>query len=1166
MLEVRFLGKFDIRIDGFRIEIPARKAQSLFAYLILNAGVQHRREKVAGVFWPDSDENSARSKLRYALWQLRKSVGDSYFLSDKISVALNDEAEYWFDCAELESKTGDQFSTSELQKIVELYEGELLPGFYEDWIFLLREQFSAAFEEKITLLLERLCFEQRWRETLSTAEKWISLAQIPEPAYQVLMLAHSQLGDNASAINVYQRCEQTLEAQLGVEPSDLSKKLYRLILGGEIPQVSLLYPAASIAEREPIPRSQRKEIEILPSLEQRVFVAREEEINWLIEKIDSSLSGSGQVALVVGNAGQGKTALIQEFSRRAQRSNQDLLAAYSTCEAYSGIGDPHLPFRNILALLTGDLAAKQSLGLISSENARRLQEMIPVSVETLIEFGPDLIESFVPGAALLSRLVPYRHENSPWIERLKNQVEIRRKRPEPVNIDHGNSRKDLFNQYTGYLQRLAGEKPLLLILDDLQWADLGTINLLFHLARRIEGHRILILGAYRRDDVVQYADGQQHPLIPILTELKRSFGEIEADLDRVSEREGRQFIEDILNTEPNGFNENFRRLFFLQTAGHPLFTIELLRQMQEQGDIFKDDQGRWIPKKKLGWEKLPAKVEAVIAGRVNRLHPKLREIINVASVEGEEFTAEVVAKVIGADEAEVIHKLSQDLDKRYLLVEASGIMRLGEQRLSGYRFRHNLFLKYVYEDLDAVERSFLHEKVAHALEQLYHGHTEQIAVQLARHYEAAGVLKKTIDYLLLAGKQAKQLSANEQAVAYLKKGIDLLGTLPDGNQRDEMELLLQIALGAPLVATEGYASPEVERTYERARLLCKRTGDLSQLAPTLWGLCAFYQVRGKHSIAYQLADEILDNARNQEDAHLMFVAHWMQGISLTHIGNFPLAKQHLEYTLEQENIHQDESLTYLYGQNPRVTCLAYLALNLWILGYSHKALEMSRDALNKAEELNHPFTLTFVHGITALLDVIRRDINSAVQHSDTTIRLAKKSNFPFLLTLGMIIRGWSRGQSGKIGMAEKLIKGGIEGMEAIGAELGRSFFLSQLAESYSLSQDIEKGLKVLDSAMEKAISNEEHWYDSGLYWLLGRILEMNGAAKAEIADKYWQAIEIARTQEARSLELRGVISLLKLDMGGDKYQKGKARLKEIHHLFAEDLDNELLLEARSFIE
>jgi predicted ATPase/DNA-binding SARP family transcriptional activator len=1170
MLEAHFLGRFDVRIDGSPIEISSRKAQSLLAYLMLNLEVQHRREKVAGILWPETDEATARSKLRYSLWQLRKAVGGQYILADKISLTINPEADFWFDGAVLEEAPGERLTTEGLQQVVSIYEGELLPGFYEDWVSLERERLQAIFERKIGMLLERLVIEERWREVLEWGEKWISLGQTPESAFQALMVAHSQLGDTSSAVRIYQRCVTTLDEQLGVEPSRETKEIYQLLFEGGKPDAAYLGEPEQghtkvYSGNVTIPAYEEM-IEELPEIKRSTFVARERELSHLTEKLELVLDGHGQVVFVAGDAGQGKTALLHEFSRRAQVDHDHLVVTIGSCEAQTGIGDPNLPFRDILALLAGDIESRWSTGAITRENARRLWKLIPVTAKALVEKGPDLIGSFVPADVVWARANNYPFESGEWLNQLQVQVDLRKGRPIPVHVDHGNIQKDLFDQFTRVMQSIAEEHPLILVLDDLQWADLGSIGLLFHLSRRIEGHQIMILGAFRRDDISQSWDGKQHPLGAVLMELKRIFGEIEINLDDTSEEEGRRFIDAFLDSEPNRLEENFRKALNLHTGGHPLFTIELLRQMEVQRDIRKDKHGRWIESTALGWENLPAKVEAVIERRINRLPSDLRDVLNVASIEGVEFTAEVIAAVTGIERLEIIRMLSGELDKRHLLVEVSGIQYVDQQRLSRYQFRHNLFHKYVYENMDVVEQVNLHEEIGFTLERIYGGQTGQIAVNLARHFKAAGVVEKAIDYLLQAGDVAKRLSANEEAITYLTRGLELLDEIPEGRLRDEKELALQASLGAPLVATKGYSAPEVEQTFERARELCERTGDIGQLAPVLWGLCAFYQVRGKHARAYEMAEQILSLAEEGEDANLHLLAHWMLGLTLTHLGEFTKAREHLNSAIDLDSGDDYAPLTYLYGQNPGVTCLNYLALNLWTLGYPDQAREKCAQAISLSEEISHPYSQSFAQGMAALYHALRKDTDAALQHSERAIKLSKEAGFPFLLALGLIIRGWARSFSGKTGMAVKLMRNGIEAMQAIGAELGRPFFLSLLAEGYGNAGQSDEGLKILGTAMRAANKNKEHWCDCDLHRLMGELLEMQGGTESEITSSYHQAVEIARKQNAKSFELRGLIEISRYGERHDQPGKGREELAGVYDWFREGYEGNLLREAGELLK
>ncbi len=357
----------------------------------------------------------------------------------------------------------------------------------------------------------------------------------------------------------------------------------------------------------------------------------------------------------------------------------------------------------------------------------------------------------------------------------------------------------LFEQYTQVLRALAGQRPLLVALDDLQWADGGSINLLFHLGRQIEGSHILIVGAYRPAEVAMgrpaspllggmEGDRERHPLEPVVNEFKRHFGKIEVDLERA---EGRPFVEALLDREPNRLSDAFRESLHQHTRGYPLFTVELLRGMQERGDLVQDREGHWVEGPDLDWETLPARVEAVIAERIGRLPQRLREALTVASVEGETFTAEVVARVRAADEGEVVRFLSETLDRKHQLVSARGVLRVGNQCLSRYRFRHILFQKHLYSRLDPVERVYQHQAVGTALETLVGEGAEEVgaieasAAQLARHFREAGIAGKAVGYLRQAGERAQRLYANEEAAEHFRQALALLEEVPpDGSQRE----------------------------------------------------------------------------------------------------------------------------------------------------------------------------------------------------------------------------------------------------------------------------------------------------------------------------------------------------------------------------------------------
>jgi predicted ATPase len=361
----------------------------------------------------------------------------------------------------------------------------------------------------------------------------------------------------------------------------------------------------------------------------------------------------------------------------------------------------------------------------------------------------------------------------------------------------------LFEQYIAVVQALAANQPLLLLLEDLHWAAPSSISMLFHLGRHLGGSRILVVGTYRPEDVAVGWKKGVHPLVEVISEFKRNFGEISLDLDQAIQLEGRHFIDTLLDTEPNRLEERFRQILFQYTGGHPLFTIELLRDMQERGDLQQDPAGAWVAGSTLDWTTLPPRVEGVIQKRIGRLPTELRRALRVASVEGETFTAEVMARVQAVDEQELIRRLSAELVRQHRLVTSPSVEWVGSRPLSRYRFRHHVFQQYLYQTLDEVERMHLHQAVGRTLETLYGEQVGRVAGQLAQHFQTAGNVDKALDYFTRAGTRACRLSAYEEAIDQLQQGLVLLYTLPDTPERAERELALQIPLAKALAASKG---------------------------------------------------------------------------------------------------------------------------------------------------------------------------------------------------------------------------------------------------------------------------------------------------------------------------------------------------------------------------
>ncbi len=700
----------------------------------------------------------------------------------------------------------------------------------------------------------------------------------------------------------------------------------------------------------------------LPQPEDTPFAAREFELAQLDTFMRETLSGRGCVAFVTGGPGRGKTVLVQEFARRAEKMHTHLIVAGGSCNAHTGVGDPYLPFREILELLTGDIEARWAAGSIDREYGLRLWNLVPYSLQTLVENGPDLIDIFVSGPPLLARAEKITGDDSAWLSQLKQIVTRNESGLGPAKVEQ----RALIEQYARVLKALARQRPIVLVLDDLQWADVGSINLLFHLGRRLEGNHLLIIGIYRPTDVALGRDGERHPLEPVINEFHRQFGQNKIDLNQT---DNRHFVEAYLNSEPNRFGTPFREALYKHARGHALFTVEMVRGMQERGGIIKDEYGLWIEETGLNWESLPARVEGIIEERISRLPASLQTLLQVASVEGEVFTAEVLAQVQGIDESDTVWQLSRTLGRQHRLVRAMSSRRLGleGQRLSRYRFRHILFQKYLYSRMDEAERGYHHEAVGTVLEQIYEDRTEEVAVQLAHHFQTAGLTLKAIDYLRQAGDRAVRLSANEEALTHFFKGLALLSTMPQATEHLRQELAIQIALFAPLVAAKGYAAPEVGQAYTRARILGEQVGDPKQVFWVTHGLWGHNLSSAQMEPARELAERSLVLARQiQEPAQLM-EAYRMLNETHFHRGELVAARKYLEMGLPLYDPQHHRAHAEIHGQDPGVAYLSHGSWILWHLGFPDQALKMGREAVISGEESSHPFSLGYALCYTAVL-------------------------------------------------------------------------------------------------------------------------------------------------------------------------------------------------------
>ena len=565
------------------------------------------------------------------------------------------------------------------------------------------------------------------------------------------------------------------------------------------------------------------------AIEGEHFVARQAELARLIGFLDQSLSGKGQICFVSGETGIGKSALVAEFERQAQARHADLVIAVGMCDPQMNGGLPYAPFRDVLEMLTHITPSRAVKEHTAKENSTRLTRTAKLFKDLVIKFGPDIINIFVPGVGIPIKISQFAFSETGLADRFKQHVKPKAKEPEHKLPTADQLNQDqVIEQYVNVIRALTEKAPLLLVLEDLHWADSASLNLLFRLSRRMDNRRILIVGTYRPHEIQPGRDDDLAQLEQVLDEIKRYHGDVFIDLNRVRSEKGREFIDAFLESEPNRLDETFHRNLFLHTGGQPLFTVELLRDMQSRGLLVKDVVGRWVAGNDLRWDRIPARVEGVIESRVAHLPRDMRETLRVASVEGEQFTAEVVAEVQSGDTRALIRQLSGDLQTIHQLVEGLEVKRIGQQRLSRYRFSHRLFQHYLYNTLDPVELSYLHESIGLALESFYGEQTADIAAQLARHFELAELPDKARLYLRVAGEQAAASYANDAALDFLNRALALIPA--NGTQNAAQERFVILAIRERVYDLLGKRALQREDLDELARLADTMPGDVLRRA------------------------------------------------------------------------------------------------------------------------------------------------------------------------------------------------------------------------------------------------------------------------------------------------------------------------------------------------
>jgi DNA-binding SARP family transcriptional activator len=1133
--------------------VTQRNRLAFLTRLALSPHGVSSREKLMACLWPERDAEHARHALSNSLYVIRKALGDDAVLTRGDDLQLN-LARVSVDAVDLESAV----QAGDYEDAAELYLGPLLDGFHLDrasefdhWLDGQRDRLARAHDHTLEQLALAAMAEGRPREAVERLRQLVAHDPLNTRTALLLMEALAAAGDPANAIEHAGEHVALLRSELDMEPPPAVERLVeRLKRAPERGSLQEATASRSAPFGSPATRPSAE-----PGARFPPFVARDAELARLHRHLDLALAGQGQVMFISGESGTGKTALAREFCRQAMDRHPGLAFSVGKGNAQTGLGDAYLLFRDVLALLTGDVEAGGTSGSLSRTGATRMLDVLSDTGRILARYGPDLVGTFLRREALLVR-ARQRAFGEPWIQALTDRDQDARADSGPVA-----QQSDLFRQYTRVLHELAREYPLLIVLDDLQWADDGSVELFFHLARELPPSRILILGLYRGSEVALGRNGGRHPLKSVINELVRRFGDVEVPLLQTGDP---RFVEALLDMEPNKLDADFRAALYEQTRGHALFTVELLRDMREKGLLVCDEEAMWVAAPSLSWEKLPARVGAVVAERIDRLPEPLRRALLCASVQGEEFIAEATAELCDMDVGELVRALSGDLEKRHHLVLARGVRRVEGRRLSNYRFRHVLFQKYLYGQLDAVERPSIHEKLGRALEALYGTRADDEAVTLARHFRIAGLSDRAAHYLYAAGEQAMRVAANEAATDHLATAVEELRTLPPSAERDHRELEVQVKLG---YASFNAGLPGGAEAFQRGVELAGRAGNQRQL---FWALAGLFMVRGHmggdNRAGRHLAERCLTIARGLGDTGLLVYALEFAGRNAMNRGEFPAVVDH--YTelasLYDPNVHHSEVL--YWGLDMGAMAKSMTAEATWQLGYPDRAVRLSAEALGLARRREVPQSLPALLYADVIIHMNRRDAAAARSRCEELRRAAVELEQLYWEPYIPITQGWCDVQEGSIDKGIERIREGWDTLVELGWKVWFAYFTSLLAQALGKGGRAEEGLALLDDAHAGAQELEELVGDAEIRRIRGELLlalpnpDLAGAESA-----FREAIEVARQQEARSYRLRATTSLAKLLASQGRVEEARPMLAEIYGWFTEGFDTADLVEAREVL-
>ncbi len=856
------------------------------------------------------------------------------------------------------------------------------------------------------------------------------------------------------------------------------------------------------------------------------LVGREAELAALRGALERLSAGEGGIVTVVGEAGIGKSRLLAELRKQGPAKlsepwsgRVDLRWVEGRCLSY-GTSIAYLPWLGALRSIMGTTADEAPASVVSA-----LKEFVrSVCAGRFHEVYPYL-------AQMMS--LPLEDEHQQVLARLQGQE----------------LRAQTFMAVQMAIACAAEQRPLVLVLEDLHWSDTTSLALLEHLFAVMEGAPLLIIAVFRPH--------REHRSWRLRQVAVEQYAERYTDLllDPLTSTDGQTLVDNLLGV--GGLPEELTQRILARAEGNPFYVEEIVRTLLDEASIVQDKaMGGWRVAGEVEEIAIPDTLQGVLLARIDRLQEGAKRVLQMASVIGRIFAFRLLQAILTEERGLDAQLLS--LQREEMIRERARLPELE------YIFKHELTREAAYNGLLRKQRRVFHRQVAQGLERLYPDRVEEQLGLLAYHWELASDAEKAVGYLLRAAQRDVRQFANEEAIAHFSRGLALLESLPHTPERTQLEFALQSGLGAPLIATRGYGVPEVGRAWGRALELSQQMGD----PPELWGarrpIYQYYLARAEHQKALHIAQQMADAGERAGGLPHFPFPRGALGISRFYLGDLEPASAHLEATVACYDPEVHLSLGFIYGQDLGVLYLSYLAWALWLLGHADRSLERSHEAVGLAQALDHPLTLALALSMAGWLRSSCRDARGTKEWAEAASEVARPRQLVFYQAGAMGLRGWALVAQGAAEEGEAEIRGGVAAWQATGSEFHRPHFLTWLAEAAAKRGRLDEGLDLLAEALAWVEETGERYYEAEIRRLKGEfLLELGHPARAEAA--FQQAIEVARQQSARSLELRAAVSLSRLWQSQGRREDARQLLAEIYDWFTEGFDTLDLKEAKGLL-